>query len=247
MRVLSLGAGIQSSTLAFMGFDGEIDIDFAIFSDTGWEPSYVYQFLEYIKSVVNFPVITVSKGNIRIDSVSDTKKRKTSLPFFTSSGGMTRRQCTREYKIDPIEKYLRGKRAKGQVVEMAIGISIDEIQRAKPNKVKWIKNVFPLLDKRMTRIDCRNYLERKGYKIPRKSACIGCPFHSDETWQEMKENRPDDFSDACDFDEKIRNFSPHLDDECFLHSERKPLRQIQFVNKDQSLFSWLECEGMCGL
>lgn len=40
LRVLSLGAGVQSTTLALMAAHGEIGPmpDCAIFADTGWEP-----------------------------------------------------------------------------------------------------------------------------------------------------------------------------------------------------------------
>ena len=40
LRVLSLGAGVQSTTLALMAAHGEIGPmpDAAIFADTGWEP-----------------------------------------------------------------------------------------------------------------------------------------------------------------------------------------------------------------
>lgn len=49
MKILSLGAGVQSSTLALMCEAGEIEKpDYAIFADTGWEPRHVYQWLDYI-------------------------------------------------------------------------------------------------------------------------------------------------------------------------------------------------------
>ena len=41
MRVLSLGAGVQSSTLLLMACHGELELDAAIFADTQWEPQWV--------------------------------------------------------------------------------------------------------------------------------------------------------------------------------------------------------------
>ena len=39
LRILSLGAGVQSTTLALMAAHGEVEApDCAIFADTGWEP-----------------------------------------------------------------------------------------------------------------------------------------------------------------------------------------------------------------
>lgn len=44
LRALSLGAGVQSTTMALMAAHGEIQPmpDCAIFADTGWEPKAVY-------------------------------------------------------------------------------------------------------------------------------------------------------------------------------------------------------------
>lgn len=44
LRVLSLGAGVQSTTLVLMAAHGVVGPmpDCAIFADTGWEPKAVY-------------------------------------------------------------------------------------------------------------------------------------------------------------------------------------------------------------
>ncbi len=60
LRVLSLGAGVQSTTLALMAAHGEIGPmpDCAIFADTGWEPAAVYEHLDWLASgnVLPFPI-----------------------------------------------------------------------------------------------------------------------------------------------------------------------------------------------
>lgn len=67
--VLSLGAGVQSTTLALMAAHGEIGPmpDCAIFADTGWEPRAVYEHLAWLRSlnVLPFSVHIVSDGTIR--------------------------------------------------------------------------------------------------------------------------------------------------------------------------------------
>ena len=68
LRVLSLGAGVQSSALALMIEKGEIPmVDCAIFADTGAEPEKVYEWLEYIKSQVSYPVHVVQWRNLKDD------------------------------------------------------------------------------------------------------------------------------------------------------------------------------------
>ena len=50
LRILSLGAGVQSSTLALMIEKGEIPmVDAAIFADVGAEPKKVIKWLDFLK------------------------------------------------------------------------------------------------------------------------------------------------------------------------------------------------------
>ncbi len=69
--VISLGAGVQSSTMALMAANGELPKpDCAIFADTGYEPKAVYRYLEFLKKVLPYPIYNVSKGNIRDDMLA---------------------------------------------------------------------------------------------------------------------------------------------------------------------------------
>ena len=60
LEVISLGAGVQSTTMALMAAHGEIEPmpDYAVFTDTGAEPTAVYKHLEWLRSpnVLPFPV-----------------------------------------------------------------------------------------------------------------------------------------------------------------------------------------------
>jgi len=70
-RFLSLGAGVQSSTLALMIAHGELDpVDAAIFADTQWEPRKVYEWLDWLEAEIQrcphpFPVYRVTQGSLR--------------------------------------------------------------------------------------------------------------------------------------------------------------------------------------
>ncbi|MEU3256161.1 hypothetical protein ABZ659_35595, partial [Streptomyces sp. NPDC006997] len=73
-RALSLGAGVQSSTLLALTAEGILPkVDYAIFADTGWEPAAVYAHLdrleEEIAAPAGIPVLRVSAGNIRDDAL----------------------------------------------------------------------------------------------------------------------------------------------------------------------------------
>src|ERR1700760_2898815 len=69
LRVLSMGAGVQSTTLALMAAHGEIGPmpDCAIFADTGAEPAGVYEQVEWLSSgnVLPFPIHTVTAGSLK--------------------------------------------------------------------------------------------------------------------------------------------------------------------------------------
>ncbi len=87
LRVLSLGVGVQSTTMALMAAHGEIGPmpDCAIFADTGWEPKAVYEHLEWLMSpnVLPFPVHIVSAGNIRDNLMrAAAGERWASIPAF---------------------------------------------------------------------------------------------------------------------------------------------------------------------
>lgn len=90
LRALSLGAGVQSTTMALMAAHGETGPmpDCAIFADTGWETKAVYEHFEWLMSpnVLPFPVHIVSAGNIR-DNLMDAAagKRWASIPAFAKT------------------------------------------------------------------------------------------------------------------------------------------------------------------
>jgi len=257
MNILSLGAGIQSSTVLLMSIKGILPkLDYAIFADTGWEPKAVYDHLSWLEEeagMARIIVARVSNGNIKDDAlvsqIHDTKnkgKRWASMPYRVlapdGSKGMIRRQCTREYKIEPITRFIRrrilglkkGQRVpKGIKINQWFGISADEPKRIRASKDHWIDYVYPLagipndmLSKPMARYDCidwleTNYPDRKVWR----SACTGCPYKTNDEWRFLKDNSPEEWEDACAFDDAIRNMSD-MRGQVFIHRSCKPLREV---------------------
>jgi len=250
MTVISLGAGVQSTTLLLLSAEGDRvpKADVAIFADTGWEPSSVYAHLGRLEQASSIPIVRVSAGNLRHDALNG-KGRFASMPLFTRDEGgkvsMLRRQCTREYKVAPINREIR-KRRNGEVVTMYIGISLDEAHRMKPSRVSYVHHEWPLVDLGWTRAKCREYLSDRGWTDVPKSSCIGCPFHDDHYWERMKYEHPDEFSDAVEFDERIR-LMPRLRDKTYIHRSATPLKAAVFDLSEQPDLFGNECEGMCGV
>jgi len=267
LRVLSLGAGVQSTTMALMAAHGEFKHmpDCAIFADTGWEPAAVYDHLQWLMSpnVLPFPVHVISRGNLRDDlltkATGKVDKRFAAVPFFTSGGGLGRRQCTKEYKVEPIARkqrellgYVKGQRIPAGSCEVWIGISTDEAVRMKPSRYRWQANRWPLIEKRMSRWDCLRWLERRGYPAPPKSSCLGCPFHSDAHWRAMRDNAPDEWADTVRVDKEIRagGTLTGMREQQFMHRSLVPLDEVDLstaAERGQPDLFANECEGMCGV
>ncbi len=258
---LSLGAGVQSSTLALMIAHGEIEpVDAAIFADTQWEPRHVYDWLNWLEKQLPFPVYRVTHGNLRTDTLAKGGgARVAAIPWhMTMPNGdraMARRQCTMEYKVQPITRKTRElvglaprQRAKGILCEMMIGISTDEALRMKPAKEAWKKHSWPLIEKGMSRWDCLQWMERKGYPLPPKSSCIGCPYHSDHEWRLIKAD-PVLWADALEVDAAIRQ-QPGMKGQQFMHRSCVPLAEVDLstaADHGQTDLFNNECEGMCGV
>lgn len=279
LTVLSLGAGVQSSTVLLMSCRGLLPkLDAAIFADTQWEPREVYEHLDWLEiqaREAGIPVFRVTGGDLRQHTlegfVRGSKKdgqRYATLPLHVlqpnGSHGMIRRQCTREYKIQPIERFIRrellglkkGQRAPADAVDQWFGISADEMTRVRMSTDIWKRNVYPLigipddmLDRPYTRLMCRTWLSENypDRMIPR-SACIGCPFHTNDEWRRIKQNQ-DEWMDAVEVDRAIRH-ADGMRGEVFLHQSCRPLEDVDLRTDremGQGTFSFMdECLGYCG-
>ena len=266
LRVLSLGAGVQSSALALMIEKGEIEmVDYALFSDTMSEPKAVYDWLNYLQKNISYKILRINNGNLKQDVLDFVNKKINRVPFppiymknsKTGKRGIMRRHCTFDYKIKPIQNkvrellgYKKGQRvSKDTKVEMLMGISFDEMQRMKINSNKYITNIYPLVDKVIRRHDCINWMKKNGYAEPPRSACIFCPYHSNLEWLNIKKNKQE-WDDAVAFDEAIRHgFSMKDFDEFYVHRDLVPLKDADLRSaEEKGQYSLLdECEGMCGI
>lgn len=277
---LSLGAGVQSSCLALMAAHGEITPmpDAAIFADTQAEPKAVYDWLDWLEKQLPYPIYRVTNGSLTLASLQPHIRKKSTdkyaaggtlmkrlIPVFgiKENGDITAaigRKCTADYKIKPITKLVKQlaniKRGQKEItVTQWIGISWDERIRVKDSQLPWSQHRWPLLEKRMLRGHCLEWMQKNNYPSPPRSACVYCPFHSDEEWRKLRNEDPEDFQKALQFDKDIRavyeQYEEMLKMKIYLHRSCKPLDEIDFDNeedKGQMVFDFnSECEGMCGV
>lgn len=175
-----------------MAREGRFPCDIAVFADTGEEPAAVTRHLAWLQSLGTPPILVRSAGRLGDDMVHGRgpAKRFVSVPAFTLGDagrvGRVPRQCTRDYKIDVVERAIRrdvlglapGRRCPpGVTVVQYFGISADEAGRAARAKTrfaekKWTVPAYPLLDLGWTRRDCLTWLAgRTPHPAPGRRAC----------------------------------------------------------------------------
>lgn len=301
IHILSLGAGVQSSTMALMAASREIQPmpTCAVFADTHDEPKAVYAHLDWLEEELPFPVYRVTRGDLMSANLKVVRSKKSGklymggkIPAFVlkpdGKVGLLGRKCTADFKIEPIHKKARelaGPRLKAwrkkhrlalqelalrtknkmpkdldgwnemqddALVEMWIGISMDEAIRAKPSRVPWIRNTWPLLEARKSRDGCLAWLKANGFPVAPRSACKKCPFHGDEEWAMQT---PEEFAESVEYERQMQlaaRSQEALTGIPFLHESCKPLDQIDFKKLASSGKAQLnmfgnECEGLCGV
>ena len=243
-----------------------------------------YDHLEWLEGEATragIPIHRVGTPTIKEDAlratVRGTKRegeRYANIPYYTKGDedereGQIRRQCTREYKIDPVERFLRREvlglkkhqRAPREfVLRHWYGISADELRRTRQSREPWCLNVYPLpglpdpmLPKAYTRHDCLLWMKKHYPEIsPPRSACLCCPFHNNLEWRHIKERSPDEWEEVVAFDKEIRDRGGRRG-KIYLHRDCVPLDQVDLTTPEDhgqgDLFSGFreECMGVCGV
>lgn len=260
IHIISLGAGVQSSTMALMAAKGEITPTpkCAIFADTQNESQATYTYLDWLEKQLPFPVVRVTRGNLWEHVTTryinrNGKENCRTVPAFVltedGSQGLMRTNCSTEFKKQEVHKEITAQMRihKAERAVQWIGISVDEITRMKDSTRSTVDNRYPLIELRMTRGDCLSWLDRNELPIPPRSACIFCPLRDNKQWRALS---ADEFKLACQFEEEYQQAHGYLDGTPFLHRKMIPLSRVDFSTEEErgqlNMFN-NECEGMCGV
>ena len=258
LRVISLGWGVQSWTLAAMVALGELPpVDYAIHADTTHEAAGTYthaaKWTPWLEDH-GVKVVTVQANRPEVVREDWGTSGSVLIPALTTdhnngSEGQIRRQCTHDWKIMPIRRFIRsviGAPRPG-AVESWQGISLDEWQRMRTSDVAYIENVYPLVDRRITRASCVSWLQEHGLDVPPKSACTFCPYHDLASWKRLKQAGGPDWDRAVEVDAAIRSVRPQHS--LYVHPARVPLPEAIRIPEDvgaQQLELDMPCDsGMC--
>jgi len=226
MKVLSFGAGVNSSAILVLHAQDRYKVDAVIFADTHGEHPETYKFIgETVKPFCNeisLPFHIVSNGDLYEDYW-----KKQIIPFRMF------RSCTDRYKIRPIKKFVDEHYGVNNIC--VLGIDYGEKHRAE--RYEGYNFEFPLIDLEINREKCKQIIRDFGWQVPIKSGCFFCPFTRKDAWIRLLKNHRELFLRAADFEKNCRKYPQY-------HLTNKPLEKIrEAIDNQQSLCGWIETEG----
>ena len=255
MKILSLGAGMQSSALALMACEnvniGNVHplvpvYDAVIFVDLGNEPIWVYEQVEFLQKACNDSGINfyVLERNLYEDYLTNFgKKRVSSIPFWSigedGKKAKMRRHCTIDYKITHIQNFVRwqllgykkGQRKRLEDIgshEMHIGFSKEESRRVFDSYHPFFVNKFPLVEMDYERSDSYKYILETWGLDTKASACSFCPFHTNYFYDHIKNEHPDTYASIVAFDGMLEKEQPNtaIKSKLYLSKSRKRIEDL---------------------
>jgi 3'-phosphoadenosine 5'-phosphosulfate sulfotransferase (PAPS reductase)/FAD synthetase len=243
-QVLSYGGGVQSAAIAVLIQQGRLPRpDEVVMADTGRESRATWEYLrDVISPMLHVDVIPHSAARVDLYGTNG----ELLIPAYVKNGaGRLPTFCSSEWKRDPVLRWLRQKGyGRKRPVDIWLGISVDEMHRAKPGRREWAAHRFPLLmDVPLRRSDCLVLVAEAGLPEPPRSACWMCPHRSDQSWRWLRDNVPEEWQAAQDFEADIRKDNP----ERTLHKAGVPLGLVNLTERPRDgLWDQENCEtGWC--
>lgn len=255
MKILSCGAGMQSTALALMSCENARDgikyplvpiYDAIIFCDLRSEAAWVYAQVEFIsnacrESGIPFYVLDTDLYGVFMRNFGSG--HVTSIPFWSigvdGKKAKMRRHCTIDFKILKIQQFVRYQllhyrwREKLReedrgAHELHIGFSAEERQRIFDSYHPMFVNKFPLAEMGLTRADNYRYcLETWGLDT-KASACTFCPFHRNYFFRHLKKHHPKNYAALIAFDQKLEREQPNtmIKSKLFISRSRKRIADL---------------------
>lgn len=251
MDIFSFGGGVQSTASLVLAAQGKLECDTFVFANVGdnsENPATLDYMRDYARPFAerhNLNIVEVSYGKELYDHVM-AANRTIDIPIRMANGAPGNRTCTFRWKINVVAKWLKTHIDK-QEYGVGLGISIDEWHRMADSRIKGIANVYPLVDARITRMECHNIIANAGLPAPPKSSCYFCPFHRLAEWKEMARTKPDLFAKSVALEERLNVKRQEFGkDAVWLTSYGMPLKEVVQDNGQLSMFEDDSCEsGYC--
>jgi len=222
--VWACGGGIQSTAIAALILTGELPRPkYSVIVDTGYERRSTWDYV-HSRLIPRLKDIDVDLQIIKTNDYADNALFNNGcllIPAYGKSpdGGSIRYKtlCNGVWKVKVIRRWLRELGVQKCITWL--GISQDEGRRRRHCDVKWNLNVYPLLDKKMTKDQCIYLIAQAGLPMPPRTSCYICPGMSNTEWQDMKDNYSDDWERAVLLEKRIQELKPST----YLHYTLQPL------------------------
>lgn len=189
LRVISFGAGVQTTALAILNARGEIENSATelVMADPGAEKPETYEYLER-----HFRPWAEAHGlHLHVTSAKETLYeeawRRRMIPSIHT------RWCTKHHKVRVLRRWFRAHGAtRKDPADVQIGISVDESHRAVAGQeVGYERRRWPLVELRISRADCHRIIAEAGLPQPPKSGCWYCPFQARIGWVRLASEHPE--------------------------------------------------------
>lgn len=257
MKILSCGAGMQSTALALISCDQTRNAirypevptyDAVVYCALGCDPVWVDRQVDFIQEACD--ACDIPFYILQSDLYGDYMKnfghgRVSCIPFWTldergKKGRMPYRACTMDYKVRMIQKFVRQQllgyqahqRTRAEDIgahELHIGFSGEETQRMFESRHLFFINRFPLIQMGWTRADCYRYsLEEWGLET-KGSSCLICPFHQNFFFQHLKDHVPHNYETILEFDQMLKQRQPlsKIRNQLFISKSRKRIKDLE--------------------
>jgi hypothetical protein len=237
-HVLSFGGGVNSVALMLMLLQDDAPLDEVVFADTGAEVPETYEYVDLARTLLaehGIPLTVVRKNG---PGLYETCQRRRVIPSAVW------RWSTRDFKIQPIHRYYR---SLGRPIVQYVAIAFDELERMKDSRVDYVENVYPLVDRRVSRAGCIEIISQAGLPPAVKSGCFFCPFNTLSRWAWLASAHPDLFEKAVALEEASKHFpNQRLTDQTYRRNDTVLLRDLPVrAGFDLAVAPEIPCGGEC--
>ena len=212
-KVLAYGGGLDSFTDLLLAIERDELPDAVVFADVGdpngldpaeWPGTY-----RHLREVVQPLCARHAIPFVWLDTTSYPVRGERSLFAWLEARNQIpvagpRRICTIIAKVERFERWLDDTYP-DQDVEVWVGFEKGEESRAEKDPNAGTKrapkpgharryNRFPVMEAGFCRCRCETFVRALGYAVPRKSACVFCPYASRGDWQTYARELPRSFA-----------------------------------------------------
>ena len=248
-QFISFSGGVESSTMCLL-YGNKAD---ALFADTGFEHKVLYDRIDLMQDVVRkfhgneFNIIKIKS---KYGTLPEYIEKQKFYPSFHA------RFCTRMFKIEPIDDYLKQFEAEG--VELMIGLNADEIGQRTGNhgNLPFVKYSYPLADNGLTRAHCEQVLNaaRLHPNFPaymKRGGCVGCFYKSKKEFEAMVHLSPDEFDTVIQLEESIQDkrgeFYKIKKDMPKMRDFKEEVKNQLLLFKPEEVYPTINTETRCGV